>query len=402
MTVGFLCLSGGIGAATSFSLMLALDAVMAGRKGRRQALAFIKQISYLTKIEYSTVQASVLNGKSQIMNVRHTTKLLTTLAVYWATSVGACNVTEKPRMYHSDTSYGRPFAKDPDVVRFKGKYLMYYSINRRKKGFAIGIAESEDLESWKKVGEILPNAGYERRGLAAPAAIVKDHKVHLFYQTYGNGRNDAICHAVSSDGIHFNRNPTNPIFSPTGEWNCGRAIDAEVIEHKGRWLLYCATRDPSMKTQMLVVTAAPKDSDFGRNSWVRICDASVLKPELPWEKRCIEAPALCKHNGRLFMFYAGAYNNQPQQIGCAVSEDGISWTRLSDTPLLPNGKPGEWNSSESGHPGIFEDDDGQMYLFFQGNNDKGATWYLSKMKIEWEGDKPYLIRPRDGHLFRLK
>ena len=402
MTVGFFCLSGGIGAATSFSLMLGLGAVMARRKGRRQALAFIKQISYLTKIEYSTVQASVLNGKSQIMNVRHTTKLLTTLAVYWATSAGVCNVTEKPRMYYSDTSYGRPFAKDPDVVRFKGKYLMYYSINRRKKGFAIGIAKSEDLESWKKVGEILPNAGYERRGLAAPAAIAKDHKVHLFYQTYGNGRNDAICHALSSDGIHFNRNPTNPIFSPTGEWNCGRAIDAEVIEHKGRWLLYCATRDPSMKTQMLVVAAAPKDSDFGRNSWVQMCDAPILKPELRWEKMCIEAPALCRHNGRLFMFYAGAYNNQPQQIGCAVSEDGISWTRLSDTPLLPNGKPGEWNSSESGHPGIFEDDDGQMYLFFQGNNDKGATWYLSKMKIEWEGDKPYLIRPRDGHLFRLK
>jgi predicted GH43/DUF377 family glycosyl hydrolase len=68
-------------------------------------------------------------------------------------------------MYYSDTSYGRPFAKDPDVVRFKGKYLMYYSINRRKKGIAIGIAESNDLESWKKAGEILPKAKYERRGL---------------------------------------------------------------------------------------------------------------------------------------------------------------------------------------------------------------------------------------------
>jgi predicted GH43/DUF377 family glycosyl hydrolase len=393
------------------------------------------------------VWKSVLNGKSEIMNVRHTTKLLTTLVVYWATSVGGCSVTEmaertnrqpaasgnlmlksslesrdskaptpdvpehvssnsdparKPRMYYSDTSYGRPFAKDPDVVRFKDKYLMYYSINRRKKGIAIGIAESEDLESWKKVGEILPNAEYERRGLAAPAALVKDHKVHLFYQTYGNGRNDAICHAVSSDGIHFNRNSTNPIFSPTGKWNCGRAIDAEVIEYKGRWLLYCATRDPSMKTQMLVVAVAPKDTDFGRSSWVQMCDAPVLKPELPWEKKCIEASALCKHNGRLFMFYAGAYNNQPQQIGCAVSEDGISWTRLSNTPLLPNGKRGEWNSSESGHPGIFEDDDGQMYLFFQGNNDKGASWYLSKMRVRWEGDKPYLIRPGDSHLFRLK
>jgi hypothetical protein len=190
--------------------------------------------------------------------------------------------------------------------------------------------------------------------------------------------------------------------SPTGEWNCGRAIDAEVIKYQGQWFLYCATRDPAMKTQMLVVAVSPGDSDFGRGCWTQKCKESILKPELPWEKRCIEAPALCSHRGRLFMFYAGAYNNQPQQIGCAVSEDGISWRRLSDMPLLPNGNAGEWNSSESGHPGVFEDDDGQMYLFFQGNDDKGATWYLSKMKIEWEDDKPCLIRPRDGRVFRLK
>jgi predicted GH43/DUF377 family glycosyl hydrolase len=347
------------------------------------------------------------------------TRLLATFAVCWVTIFVVCDVegmagaaklqpaasskpAQKPRMYYSDSSYGRPFAKDPDVVRFKGKYFMYYSIHRGKKGIAIGIAASDDLETWKEAGEILPDAEYERKGLAAPAALVRDDKVHLFYQTYGNGRKDAICHAVSSDGINFNRNATNPVFSPTGEWNCGRAIDAEVIKYEGRWLLYCATRDPKMKTQMLVVAVSPEESDFGRSSWRQKCNESILKPELPWEKRCIEAAALCRHNGRLFMFYAGAYNNQPQQIGCAVSEDGISWKRLSDIPLLPNGKEGEWNSSESGHPGVFEDDDGQMYLFFQGNDDKGATWYLSKMKIEWEGDKPYLIRPRDGHIFRLK
>ena len=347
------------------------------------------------------------------------TKLLATFAVCWATIFVVCVVegmaesaklkstasskpAQKPRMYYSDSSYGRPFAKDPDVVRFKGKYFMYYSMHRGKKGIVIGVAESDDLESWKKAGEILPGAEYERKGLAAPAALVRDGKVHLFYQTYGNGRNDAICHAVSSDGIEFSRNPTNPVFSPTGEWNCGRAIDAEVIEYKGRWLLYCATRDPAMKTQMLVVAVSPEDSDFGRSSWTQMCKESILKPELPWEKRCIEASALCRHNGRLFMFYAGAYNNQPQQIGCAVSEDGISWKRLSDMPLLANGKAGEWNSSESGHPGVFEDDDGQMYLFFQGNDDNGATWYLSKMKVGWEDEKPYLVRPRDGHIFRFK
>ena len=87
------------------------------------------------------------------------------------------------------------------------------------------------------------------------------------------------------------------------------------------------------------------------------------------------------------------YNNQPQQIGCAVSTDGISWKRLFDQPLIANGAPGSWNESESGHPGVFADDDGQTYLFYQGNNNKGNSWYLSKVKIGWENDLPFIDSP---------
>ncbi len=128
----------------------------------------------------------------------------------------------------------------------------------------------------------------------------------------------------------------------------------------------------------------------------------MREPELAWEKDCIEASAVVSYRDKLYMFYAGAYNNQPQQIGCAVSDNGIQWQRLSERPLLPNGRPGSWNSSESGHPGIFTDQDGRMYLFFQGNKDKGKTWHLSKMQVQWANDRPYLIRPRDGVEFHLK
>lgn len=343
------------------------------------------------------------------MNLYLIPQLLTLLAIcvsaaspLKASDVPESKLLRKPAMYYTDTSFGRAFAKDPDVAYFKDRYLMYYTTHRGKKGIAIGIAESSDLEHWTKVGDILPAAEYEKKGLGAPGAIVLRGQVHLFYQSYGNGPKDAICHAVSDDGIHFVRNETNPIFRPTGAWNCGRAIDADVIEHKDRLLLYCATRDPQMKVQMIAVAAAPLHSSYNSDCWTQLCDESILKPELPWEKKCIEASTICKHKDRLYMFYAGAYNNQPQQVGCAVSDDGIRWERLSKFPLLPNGRDGEWNSSESGHPGVFEDDDGQQYLFFQGNNNKGKTWYLSKMKVGWEDDKPILIRPGDGWIFRLK
>jgi beta-1,2-mannobiose phosphorylase / 1,2-beta-oligomannan phosphorylase len=36
------------------------------------------------------------------------------------------------------------------------------------------------------------------------------------------------------------------------------------------------------------------------------------------------------------------------------------------------------------------DDDGQTYLFYQGNNDKGQSWFLSKKKLGWRIDLPFV------------
>ncbi len=302
-------------------------------------------------------------------------------------------------MFGDTTRLNRPFAKDPYVIRFKDRYLMYYSVpgykepNGNSKGWGIGIAESQNLINWTRIGEVNidPEAAYESKGFAAPCALVIDGKVNLFYQTYGNGNSDAICHAMSDDGINFTRNPTNPVFSPTGNWNCGRAIDAEVVAFKGKYYLYYATRDKDFKIQMLGVAVTGKKSTFNRNSWKNLSvDSAMLKPVLPWERDCIEAPSVIKKGSRLYVFYAGGYNNAPQQIGLAVSKNGTDWERISDLPILPNGKKGEWNSSESGHPHIFANPHGKDYLFFQGNNDMGKTWFISNMETEWHKRIPVL------------
>ena len=102
---------------------------------------------------------------------------------------------------------------------------------------------------------------------------------------------------------------------------------------------------------------------------------------------------MCVRNNKLFMFYGGAYNNAPQQIGVASSTDGANWTRLPSlggNPFFPDGAAGTWNSSESGHPGIFIDEDDQTYMFYQGNNDGGNTWFLSVLKLGWNGDVPFI------------
>jgi beta-1,2-mannobiose phosphorylase / 1,2-beta-oligomannan phosphorylase len=303
-------------------------------------------------------------------------------------------LAQQPAMYYGDMFVtNRPYAKDPYVIFFQNKYWMYYSVpDEQKKVLHIGIATSTDLTQWEKVGDIMGQKGsVEDKGICAPSALIKDGILHLFYQSYGNAKLDAICHATSKNGIDFERDPTNPIFRPKiSDWSCGRAIDAEVIAFKNQYFLYYATRDTSYKIQQQGVAVAPLSTNFNKNDWTEIPNMPMLKPELDWEKKCIEA-ASCIQKGRyLYMFYAGAYNNEPQQIGIARSKDGIHWTRLSKLPFLTNGAKGSWNESESGHPHIFQAQDGKNYLFFQGNNDKGKTWFLSKVEIGWNRKGPFL------------
>lgn len=280
------------------------------------------------------------------------------------------------------------FAKDPAVVRFGGCGYLYYSQRYKDGRFGIGIAVSEDLDHWTPAGEVEITQPCEQNGIAAPGAIVLDGKIHLFYQTYGNGKKDAICHAFSTDGIHFEKNPENPVFAPEASWCVGRAIDADVCVFHRRLHMYFATRDHDMRVQKLGGAWAELDSGFGRNAWHMLAQQSLLTPELQWEGECIEAPATLVHENQIYLFYGGSYNCTPQQIGCAVSRDGVFFERLSTQPFLPCGRPEAWNSSESGHPYVFQDEDGSIHLFYQGSADMGETWYLSKTNLRFEHGVP--------------
>ena len=72
----------------------------------------------------------------------------------------------RPLMLYGDTSrVGVPYSKDPHVVNFKGRYLMYHSIPPMKgepdSGWNIGIAES-------KRSRLLPKLIMRRKDFVHP------------------------------------------------------------------------------------------------------------------------------------------------------------------------------------------------------------------------------------------
>jgi predicted GH43/DUF377 family glycosyl hydrolase len=218
------------------------------------------------------------------------------LAVYGQNSTQS---THQKMMYADSTRRGKPFSKNPFVIHLGGRYLMYSSILPIKGSDSreIEITESKDLINWRNVGYLNIQEEYEKKGISAPCVLVIKGKVHIFYQTYGNGKNDAICHAVSDDGItNFKRNPTNPIFRPDGGWNCGRAIDAEVFHYNGKYFMYFATRDPQYKIQLQGVAIAPGNTNFNREDW-------------EWNYSESGHPDIFDDGDKTYLFYQGNKDN---------------------------------------------------------------------------------------------
>ena len=81
----------------------------------------------------------------------------------------------RPLMLYGDTSrVGVPYSKDPHVVNFQGRYLMYHSIPPMKgepdSGWNIGIAESKDLMTGRRWARsrLLPKLIMRRKDFVHP------------------------------------------------------------------------------------------------------------------------------------------------------------------------------------------------------------------------------------------
>ena len=307
-----------------------------------------------------------------------------------------------PMLYADSTRTVLPFAKDPTVIRLGDRYLMYYSVKGFDKnlipagrpkealGWHSGIAESRDLVHWKRVGELdLRDVdGNQLWGAVAPCVKVFDGVIHMFYQHRWApaSNNSNLWHAVSEDGITFRNTSAEPLIVPETGWSLNRSIDAEVYWVKDKMMLMFATRDKENKIQMLGMASAPYGCDYARDKWTMITvDKPFMKPDYDWEMHCIEAPTVIKEGKYWYLFYAGAYNHELQQIGLCTSKDGVHFKRIApDGLLFHNGAKGTWNHGESGHPGVFRDDDGQVYLFFQGKASRKANYFLSVCKVHFQ------------------
>jgi predicted GH43/DUF377 family glycosyl hydrolase len=91
-----------------------------------------------------------------------------------------------------------------------------------------------------------------------------------------------------------------------------------------------------------------------------------------WESRGSWRPSVL-HNGSSFlMWYSGEDDQHVDNIGLAMSTDGISWVRYGQNPVLGVGAVGEWDSSSVMEPWvIFEN--GEYKMWYSGRKVANRT-----------------------------
>ncbi len=87
-------------------------------------------------------------------------------------------------------------------------------------------------------------------------------------------------------------------------------------------------------------------------------------PAGAWDNLAAKIPVAIRHAGQFHLFYSGR-DGRAKQIGFATSRDLIHWTKHPGNPVLRS-RPGEWDALLSTMPAPVYQLDGRYYLLFRG------------------------------------
>ena len=129
-------------------------------------------------------------------------------------------------------------------------------------------------------------------------------------------------------------------------------------------------------------------------TWHRVSDEPILSVHQSdckaWEKDCIYQPWLLEHDGTYYNFYNAA--GGPEQTGLALSRNLIEWVRYPLNPVVKV-RPGGFDEKFASDPKVFRDGDHWTMLYF-GVGQGGASIMaaFSRDLIHWTSDPEPLYK----------
>ena len=94
-------------------------------------------------------------------------------------------------------------------------------------------------------------------------------------------------------------------------------------------------------------------------------------PDGAWDHYAVDNPYVHVEKGELYCFFEGqntAGQGWHEQIGLAISKDGLNWRKVRSNPLLGAGPAGSWDAVVAKLPAGVIKKDNTYYLFYSGRD----------------------------------
>jgi predicted GH43/DUF377 family glycosyl hydrolase len=186
---------------------------------------------------------------------------------------------------------------------------------------------------------------------------------------YGYGTSFSISSAISMNGIEWYVYSKNPILTTTPGTFDGRNIDqAYVIHDQEGYKMYYNGYD-NISNKYGIGLATSQDGIH----WQKYAGNPILtgKTDLnSWEKNILY-PVVYLTEGGYFMYYTGT-DGLVGKTGLAVSDDGITWTRYAQNPVLSYGASRDWDEKNASCAAICKVDS-IWYMLYLGSGNGSFT-----------------------------
>lgn len=176
---------------------------------------------------------------------------------------------------------------------------------------------------------------------------------------------------------------------------------SSVIQEDNCWILFFYTWDSkSFPAPSVIGRAAECDDDSEMTHW-SVDESPILQPGAKgsWDDEQVLAPHVLKTEEGYIMYYSGTNTSGIQQIGMALSKDGIHWTKYDDPdttsqpfaesdPVFQPAEKGQWDSGWVHQPRVFQTAEGWVMIYRGVSDTRGAKMKLglaiSSDGIHWE------------------
>ncbi|MBM3471868.1 MAG: hypothetical protein FJX75_01180 [Armatimonadetes bacterium] len=209
----------------------------------------------------------------------------------------------------------------PSVLRLGDEYHLWYTGQAHGRS-AIGHAVSADGVTWERTGEapaLSPAEPWEKVALMCPHVLwdVGEQRFHMWYSGGEQYEPDAIGYATSLDGLNWSKSEANPVFQPDPDspWDHHKVAACQVVQ-SGGWhvMFYIGFRDAD---HARIGLARSRD---GITNWQRHLANPIIRPdEGQWDHdACYKPHAL--FDGRRWLLWYNGRRGSVEQIGLVTHE----------------------------------------------------------------------------------